>query len=257
MLAARSHSARYCGSVRTLEHSQSRDAEPAVSCRCQGGGTAHRQPAVPVGGVAGFAKAGSTKSLGGGLSAAIIAALSARSMVGASAVGGVRVAFVISLLLAAFFLSRYARTRKIMPAGGGWCGRDAGVCSGLCRPRLVAQLLLLLLLLLHVSYMAWAATTVAPDRNPTSSIRHIAPSSAPQSAGARSSRLMGVAVDDASKRDLVLGGRVETEKMAHAAPTQPFLFATKLLDWLLGVDSCLDLTQRHAVVMQPTDPASY
>ncbi|KAJ9524504.1 hypothetical protein QJQ45_019542, partial [Haematococcus lacustris] len=71
---------------------------------------------LAVGGVAGFAKAGSTKSLGGGLSAAIIAALSARSMGGASAMGGVRVAFVISLLLAAFFLSRYARTRKIMPA---------------------------------------------------------------------------------------------------------------------------------------------
>lgn len=41
----------------------------------------------------GFAKRGSSKSLGGGLSGAVVLALAARSMVGAGATAGAQVAF--------------------------------------------------------------------------------------------------------------------------------------------------------------------
>jgi uncharacterized membrane protein (UPF0136 family) len=46
-----------------------------------------------VGGIMGFAKRGSSKSLGGGLSGALVLALAARSMSGPGAAAGAQVAF--------------------------------------------------------------------------------------------------------------------------------------------------------------------
>jgi len=78
---------------------------------------------VAVGGIIGFVKKGSNKSLGGGLSTALILGMAARSMVGASAPASVRVAFAITFLLGVFFASRFASSKKIMPGGVG-----AGLC---------------------------------------------------------------------------------------------------------------------------------
>eukprot|EP00197_Chlamydomonas_leiostraca_P002250 CAMPEP_0202858656 /NCGR_PEP_ID=MMETSP1391-20130828/1091_1 /ASSEMBLY_ACC=CAM_ASM_000867 /TAXON_ID=1034604 /ORGANISM="Chlamydomonas leiostraca, Strain SAG 11-49" /LENGTH=181 /DNA_ID=CAMNT_0049537591 /DNA_START=54 /DNA_END=599 /DNA_ORIENTATION=+ len=84
---------------------------------------------LAVGGAMGYVKQGSTKSLGGGLSGALILALAARAMVGPGAAAGARVGLGVCALLAAFFVSRYARTKKVFPAGVG-AGLSLGMVAG-------------------------------------------------------------------------------------------------------------------------------
>mmetsp|Transcript_16528 Transcript_16528/g.35756 ORF Transcript_16528/g.35756 Transcript_16528/m.35756 type:complete len:186 (-) Transcript_16528:880-1437(-) len=72
---------------------------------------------LAVGGTIAYVKKGSAKSLGAGLSASLVLALCARSMAGASAVGAVRVAFGLTLVLGIVMVNRYTRSKKIMPAG--------------------------------------------------------------------------------------------------------------------------------------------
>jgi uncharacterized membrane protein (UPF0136 family) len=71
----------------------------------------------PAGGVLAYFKAGSTKSLTMAGGSALILALSGRKMVGAAARVNLGVAAAIAGLLSVVMCSRYARTRKLMPAG--------------------------------------------------------------------------------------------------------------------------------------------
>jgi uncharacterized membrane protein (UPF0136 family) len=71
----------------------------------------------PAGGVMAYVKAGSTKSLTTAGGCALILALSGRKMVGAAARVNLGVAAAIAALLSVVMCSRYARTRKLMPAG--------------------------------------------------------------------------------------------------------------------------------------------
>ncbi|KAF8068156.1 Tr1 [Scenedesmus sp. PABB004] len=72
---------------------------------------------LAAGGVMGYVKKGSTKSLSSACGAALILALSARSMVGAQARASVAVCLAVALLLSVVMVNRYTRTRKLMPAG--------------------------------------------------------------------------------------------------------------------------------------------
>lgn len=72
---------------------------------------------LAAGGIMGYVKGRSTKSLTAGGSAAVILALCARGMAGPAAANGVRIAFALSLVLGMVMLSRFQRSRKLMPAG--------------------------------------------------------------------------------------------------------------------------------------------
>lgn len=62
-------------------------------------------------------KKGSSKSLSSAAGAALILALSARTMVGAQAKGSIAVCLALAVLLSVIMSGRYSRTRKMMPAG--------------------------------------------------------------------------------------------------------------------------------------------
>ncbi|KAF5841846.1 transmembrane proteins 14C-domain-containing protein [Dunaliella salina] len=81
-----------------------------------------------VGGLMGYVKKGSSKSLGGGLSAALVLGLAARSM-GSKGAAGAQVAFGISLLMGVFFLARFVKSKKVMPGGVG-AGVSLGMAAG-------------------------------------------------------------------------------------------------------------------------------
>jgi uncharacterized membrane protein (UPF0136 family) len=64
-----------------------------------------------------YVKKGSTRSLTSAGGAALILALSARTMLGPQAKGSIAVCLAIALLLSVIMCGRYSRTRKMMPAG--------------------------------------------------------------------------------------------------------------------------------------------
>jgi len=69
-----------------------------------------------VGGVVGFLKAGSTASLiAGSISGVLL--LIAAFLLPANQLAGLLVALIVSLLLTAYFVPKFLRTGKVMPAG--------------------------------------------------------------------------------------------------------------------------------------------
>jgi uncharacterized membrane protein (UPF0136 family) len=72
---------------------------------------------LAAGGVMAYVKKGSTKSLTSAGGAALILALSSRTMLGPQAKGSIAVCLAIALLLSVIMCGRYSRTRKMMPAG--------------------------------------------------------------------------------------------------------------------------------------------
>ncbi|KAF6261443.1 transmembrane proteins 14C-domain-containing protein [Scenedesmus sp. NREL 46B-D3] len=72
---------------------------------------------LAAGGVVAYVKKGSAKSLTSAGGAALILALSARTMAGPQAKGSIAVCLAIALLLSVIMCGRYSRTRKVMPAG--------------------------------------------------------------------------------------------------------------------------------------------